>query len=323
MKYKALLVEESIEGFKKEIRELPLKELDTNDILIRVNYSALNYKDALSASGNKGVTKEYPHTPGIDAVGVVKRSNCKDFKEGDEVIVTSYDLGMNTSGGFGEYISVPKEWVIPLPKNLSQREAAAIGTAGLTAAIAVKKLITNSLKEGGRVLVTGASGGVGSFSVKLLSHLGFNVTAFSRSEKNYEFLKSLGATEVINEIETNEKRPLLKPKFDSALDVVGGKILAELLKQIKQEGSVAICGLVDSFTLNTTVFPFILRGVNLLGVDSAIYPYEQRVELWEKLSNDWKIDIEDFVDEKSFEMLPDLLDSMLKGETRGRVIIKI
>ncbi len=323
MTYKALVVDEIDKKFIKSVKELPLEDLDRNDILIKVSYSALNYKDALSANGNKGVTRNYPHTPGIDAVGVVKRSNSKDFKEGDEVIVTSYDLGMNTPGSFSEYISVPKEWVIPLPKNLSQKEAIAIGTAGLTSAIGVEKLIKNSLQPIEKILVTGASGGVGSFSVKLLSHLGFEVTAFSRSKDNYEFLKTIGATEVISEIETDENKPLLKPKFDAVFDVVGGKIAQELLKQIKKEGSMAICGLVDSYRLDTTVFPFILRGINLLGVDSAQYPYKNRVELWQKLANEWKMDISDLIDEKSFDLLPRLLDDMLKGETRGRVIIKI
>ncbi len=323
MTYKALVVEEIDKKFIKSLKELPLEDLDKNDILIKVSYSALNYKDALSANGNKGVTRNYPHTPGIDAAGVVKRSNSKDFKEGDKVIVTSYDLGMNTPGSFSEYISVPKEWVIPLPKNLSQKEAIAIGTAGLTSAIGVEKLIKNSLQPIEKILVTGASGGVGSFSVKLLSHLGFEVTAFSRSKDNYEFLKTIGATEVISEIETDENKPLLKPKFDAVFDVVGGKIAQELLKQIKKEGSMAICGLVDSYRLDTTVFPFILRGINLLGVDSAQYPYKNRVELWQKLANEWKMDISDLIDEKSFDLLPRLLDDMLKGETRGRVIIKI
>jgi len=200
MKYKALRIEEIDGKFIKTIKELALEELDTNDILVRVKYSALNFKDALSASGNRGVTREFPHTPGIDGAGIVERSNSKEIKVGDEVIVTSFDLGMNTNGAFSEYISVPKEWVIPLPKTLSLKEAAAIGTAGITSAIGTYKLITNGLKEGDEILVTGSTGAVGSFSVKLLSHLGFKVTALSRKTDKKEFLEKLGANQFIMDV---------------------------------------------------------------------------------------------------------------------------
>ncbi len=325
MTYKALHVEEIDGKFVKSIKELPLKELDTNDILIRVKYSALNYKDALSSIGNRGVTREYPHTPGIDASGVVERSNTDKFKVGDEVIVTSFDLGMNTKGAFSEYICVPANWVIPLTKTLSLKEAAAIGTAGLTAAIGVYKLLKNDQKEGNSILVTGSTGAVGSFAIKLLAHLGFNVTALSSKENKKDFLLSLGAHKVISkdELETHPKKPLLKENYDGAFDVVGGELLENILKQIKPEGSVAICGLVGSHKLNTTVMPFILRGINLLGINSADFSQELRVTLWNMLANEWKIDISNFTYEHSLDELPKLIDDMLEGKSVGRRVIKI
>lgn len=325
MIYKALHVEE-IEGkFTKEVRELPLKDLDNSDILIRIKYSALNFKDALSASGNKGITREYPHTPGIDGAGIVERSSSSKFKKGDEVIVTSFDLGMNTNGAFSEYISVPQEWVIPLPDTLTLKEAAAIGTAGLTAAIGASKLIANGQKEENSILVTGATGAVGSFSVKLLSSLGFKVTALSSKADKKEFLTSIGADKVvlIDEFEKHAKRPLLKAKYDGAIDVVGGELLENILKQINPQGSVAICGLVGSPQLNTTVFPFILRGINLLGINSAELEDEHRQTLWEMLAHEWKIDLSNITHEHSLEELPKLIDAMLEGKSTGRAVIKI
>lgn len=324
MEYKALHVEETNDGvFEKKIKSLPLKELDTEEVLIKVHYSALNYKDALSASGNKGVSKNFPHTPGIDATGIVQRSSVPSFKEGDKVIVTSFDLGMNTKGGLAEYISVPSCWIVPLPYSLSLKEAASIGTAGLTAAIGIDKLLKNGLNAPGRILVTGASGAVGSFSVKLLSKLGFEVVAYSKKESKKDFLYAIGAKEVITEIEHHEKRPLLKPKFDGAFDVIGGLILENILKQIKPEGSVAICGLAGSASLNTTVFPFILRGVNILGVDSAEFPSEKRVKIWSLLADEWKIDLESIVHEHSLEETPELLDMILERKSFGRALISM
>ncbi len=325
MSYKALHVEEIDGKFTREIKDLPLEELDTNDVLVRVKYSALNFKDALSSVGNKGVTRKYPHTPGIDGAGIVERTNSDKFKVGDEVIVTSFDLGMNTNGAFSEYISVPQEWVIPLPETLSLKEAVAIGTSGLTAAIGVYKLITNGLKEGDSVLVTGSTGAVGSFTVKLLSHLGFKVTALSSKADKKEFLLSIGASEVVlkDDFETHAKRPLLKPKYDGAIDVVGGELLENILKQINPDGSVAICGLVGSPQLNTTVFPFILRGINLLGINTAEIKHEHRNTLWNMLSNEWKIDLNDIMHEHSLEEVITLADEMLAGKSSGRVVIKI
>jgi len=325
MTYKAISVEEINGKFTQNIKDLSLEKLDTNDILVRVKYSALNYKDALSFIGNKGVTKSYPHTPGIDGAGVVERSNSDQFKVGDEVIITSYDLGMNTNGTFSEYISVPKEWVIPLPKGLNLKEAASIGTAGLSAAIGVHKLILNGLTKDDNILVTGSTGVVGSFSVKLLSHLGFRVTAFSSKANKKEFLMSIGASKVVSkdEFETHAKKPLLTPKYDGAIDVVGGGLLENILKQIKPEGSVSVCGLIGSPSLNTTVFPFILRGINLLGIDSAEYPIEMRKTLWNMLANEWKIDLSHITHEHTLVDISTLVREMLASKSSGRAVIKI
>jgi len=325
MSYKALVVEEIDGKFVQNIKDLSLEDLDKNDILVRVKYSALNYKDALSCVGNKGVTKHYPHTPGIDAAGTVARSNHDDYKEGDDVIVTSFDLGMNTDGAFSEYISVPVHWVVPLPKNLGLKEAAAIGTVGLTSAIGIDKLLKNGQKKGNTILVTGSTGAVGSFSVKLLHHLGFKVVALSSKADKKDFLYAIGADRVIlkDEFVMDAKRPLLKPLYDGAIDVVGGELLENILKQIKHSGSVAICGLVGSPKLNTTVFPFILRGNNLLGIDSAELENNQRFALWKKLANAWKIDLGDIVHEHALEEVPSLVQAMLAGKSVGRAIIKI
>ena len=325
MTYKALRVEEKDGKFTQEIKELSLSDLDTNEVLVRVKYSALNFKDAMSFSGNRGITRTYPHTPGIDGVGIVERSSSDRFKIGDKVIVTSFDLGMNTDGAFSEYISVPALWVIPLPKTLSLKEAVSIGTAGLTSAIGVYKLLLNGQKRGDKILVTGSSGAVGSFSVKLLSHLGFSVSAYSSKEDKKDFLLSIGASEIVSKKEfiIDEKRVLLKPLYDGAIDVIGGQVLENILKQIKPEGSVAICGLVGSPKLNTTVFPFILKGINLLGIDSAQTPSELRHKLWEKLANEWKINLSDIVRVHTLQELPKLINDMLEGKSYGRVVIKI
>lgn len=325
MFYKALHVRKEKDRVIQEVASLPLKALDTNEVLVRVCYSALNYKDALSASGYTSVTKKYPHTPGIDASGVVERSSVSHIKKGDEVIVTSYDLGMNTNGGFSEYISVPSLWVIPKPKNLSLKQAAAFGTVGLTVAIGLHKMELNGLKLPSTIIVSGASGAVGSFGVKLFSSLGYEVIAISNKEDKYEFLRSLGASQIIKRdtLELSNPKPLMKPKFDAGFDVAGGEILATLLKLIKPEGSIATCGLVNSSALNATVLPFILNGVNLLGINSAQYPKNLREILWQKLSNEWNINIDDLTHEHSLEELPSLIQEMMSGDGWGRAVIKI
>ena len=287
--FKAWRVEEKDGSYVGGEQTLNLGDLPEGEVLIRVSHSSLNYKDALSASGNKGVTRNFPHTPGIDAAGEVVESSVGNISAGSQVIVTGYDLGMNTDGGFGEYIRVPAAWCVPMPRGWDARTAMIYGTAGLTAGLCVQKLLTmGATPSQGAVAVSGASGAVGSVAVELLSKLGFDVVAISGKADHAGELKALGAKDVVGrDTLAEEKKPLVKPAFGNAVDTVGGTPLAELLKQIKPGGSVSCCGLVAGPQLQTTVLPFILRGVNLLGVDSVEIPLAEKQAVWDKFSGDW------------------------------------
>ncbi len=324
-KYKAFVTKESDSGFSNSIENLSTADLKDNDLIVKVSYSSLNYKDALSASGNKGVTREYPHTPGIDAVGEVIESNSSDFKTGEKIIVTGYDLGMNTYGGFGQYISIPANWAIPLPKELTEAEAMSIGTAGLTAGLCVRKLVMNDLTpDSGDVLVTGASGGVGSVAVMVLSKLGFKVVALTGKKDQADYLESLGASSVIMRSEMEEQgKPLQKGIYQGGVDTVGGNILSNFISQTSQRGAITCCGNVASDKLQTSVFPFILRGVTLIGIDSAESLLEVKKEIWNHFSNDWKIDLEKITKEVQLESLSEEVDKILKGEQIGRIRVNL
>ena len=324
--FKCLLIEELNDRFSRTVVTRSVSDLPKNDLLIRVHYSSLNYKDALSASGNKGVTRTYPHTPGIDAVGSVVHSDNKKFREGDEVIVTSYDLGMNTSGGFGQYISVPAAWAVKLPDDLSMKESMIIGTAGLTAGMSVLRLTEHIKPEDGKVLVSGATGGVGALSVAILAKLGFEVSAISGKATEFDFLRRLGASEVIarKDFEQENKRPMVKGEYAGGIDTVGGSILENMIKSIQPMGVVTCCGNVASPKLNLTVFPFILRGVSLIGIDSQNYPMAYREVVWKKLANEWKPDnLMDVYKEISLNELSDQIDLMLDGKLKGRTIVNL
>ena len=252
MKYKALLTKENDKSYQNSIVELNISDLPDNDTLIKVKYSSLNFKDALSASGNKGVTRKYPHTPGIDAAGVIEESSGNKFKPGDEVIVTGYDMGMNTFGGFGEYIKVPQEWIIKKPKNISLSESMAFGTAGLTAGLCLRKLLAHGLKpDDGDVFVSGVTGGVGIISLMLFKKLGFNVTAITGKLDQKEFLLNLGANEVIDRktLDLDLISPLQKPLYSGGIDAVGGKILSNLICSTSQRAAIACCGMVGGLSL--------------------------------------------------------------------------
>ena len=326
-KFKALVVTEENGKFIRKIDERKIDDLPAGDVLIKVKYSSLNYKDALSAIGNKGVTRKYPHTPGIDATGIVAETSSNKFKEGDEVLVTGYDLGMNTSGGFAEYIGVPSEWIVKLPKGLAIKESMVFGTAGFTAALALYKLEQCSeIKMQGEVLVTGATGGVGSLAVEILSKKSYQVVASTGKKDQTEYLKKIGAKEVIGRDEVDDKsnRPLLNRRWKAAIDTVGGNILATVIKQMDYRCSVASCGNTYSPELHTTVFPFILRGVNLLGINSAETPMDLRLKIWEKLANEWKpYCLDEIYTECSLEQLSDKIDLILQGQIIGRVVIKL
>ena len=325
IKYKAFFTQETESGFSNSIESLSIADLEENDLLVKVSYSSLNYKDALSASGNKGVTRTYPHTPGIDAVGEVVKSNSSDFKDGDKIIVTGYDLGMNTFGGFGQYISIPANWAIPLPEELTEAEAMSIGTAGLTAGLCVRKLLMNDFTpDSGNVLVTGASGGVGSVAVMVLSKLGFKVVALTGKKDQADYLESLGASSVIMRSEMEEQgKPLQRGIYQGGVDTVGGNILSNFISQTSQRGAITCCGNVASDKLQTSVFPFILRGVTLIGIDSAESLLEVKKEIWNNFSNDWKIDLEKITKEVRLESLSEEVDKILKGEQIGRIRVNL
>ncbi len=325
--FKAFWVTEESGGtFIKQILHRSTDDLPQNGVLIKVAYSSLNYKDALSASGNKGVTRHYPHTPGIDAAGIVSESSSERFKPGDQVIVTGYDLGMNTMGGFGEYINVPAEWVVPLPADLSLKESMILGTAGFTAALSIHHLLRCGQKPAdGPLLITGATGGLGSLAIAIAAKLGFDVIASTGKSNATEYLVTLGAKTVISraEVDDQSNRMLLRPQWAGAIDTVGGNTLSTILKSLKPHGNVASCGNVASPLLNTSVFPFIINGINLLGINSATTPMPLRQALWEKLSRQWKPDFQLIKTEISgLNELHEKIEKILKGKITGRVILE-
>lgn len=322
--FRAWRVEESNGEYLGSVKTLRVADLPENEVLIKVTHSSLNYKDALSASGNKGVTREFPHTPGIDAAGEVVEASAGPLAPGDAVLVTGYDLGMNTDGGFGEYIRVPAAWCVPMPSGWDARTAMIYGTAGLTAGLCVKKLLTmGAAPEQGKVVVSGASGAVGSVAVEILAGLGFDVVAVSGKAEHADSLKKLGATEVLGRetLETT-KKPMLKPVFANGIDTVGGGPLAEMLKQVLPGGSVSCCGLVAGPQLETTVLPFILRGNNLLGVDSVEIPLAEKQLVWGRLSGDWACPVtEASARDIGKAELDKALSAFLKGQSSGKIVL--
>lgn len=326
--YSALVVhEETGNVFSRSLEIRNTSELPPGDLLIRVHYSSLNYKDALSASGNRGVTKRYPHVPGIDAAGLVEQSTSSDFNPGDPVIVSGFDLGMNTPGGFGQYIRVPADWALPCPWNLSLRETMMYGTAGFTAAQSVLKLIDHPLpKKMGKILVSGATGGVGAIAISILAKLGYSVTAVSGKVEAKEFLQKIGAAEIITRQQATDLsgKLLLREKWDGVIDTVGGEILATAVKSTTYGGVVTCCGNVASPGLPLSVYPFILRGVSLLGIDSAQTPLSIRRNIWQKLAEEWKLENLDLLAaDCTLEELPGLIDRMLQGRQTGRMVVNL
>lgn len=324
--FRAFRVEKTDDAFAGRVQHLAEDTLPEGELSVRVAYSSLNYKDALSATGNPGVTKSYPHTPGIDAAGTVTASSSERFGVGDEVIVTSFDLGMGTPGGFGERIRVPAAWALPLPAGLTLREAMVLGTAGLTAGLSLEALLSHGLTtDAGPVVVTGASGGVGCVGVALLAKLGFEVVASTGTEAAHGLLRELGAAELIGREALAEpsERPLLKARFAGGIDTVGGVPLANLVKSLRPRGAVAACGLVAGPELPLTVFPFILRGVSLLGVDSAECPMALRERTWHKLAGEWRVDLTKVTREITLDELGGAIGEMLDGQTQGRVLIRV
>lgn len=330
MPFKALWVTETAEGtFERNIVERMIDDLPPGEVVIRVHYSALNYKDALSATGNKGITRKFPHTPGIDAAGVVEISRNELFTVGEEVIVTGYDLGMNTCGGFGEYIRVPAAWVVRKPDGYTLRECMILGTAGFTAASALFKMeLMGQHPQQGPVVVTGSTGGVGSMAVAILSKAGYEVIAITGKPDAEGYLSNLGATQIQSRewVYDTTGKALLRPLWAGAIDTVGGNTLATLLKACQIEGNVVTTGLVGSSQLATTVYPFILNGVSLLGVGSAETPMVRRMAVWDKLSTVWNIKdkLNNIAKEVSLEDLNAIyIDSILEGKIMGRIVVKM
>ncbi len=326
-RFKALVVEKADDGrFVREIRERGIDELPVGDLVVRVSYSSLNYKDALSATGHPGVTRQFPHTPGIDAAGEVVSCQSGTFTPGDQVIVTGFDLGMETDGGWGGIIRIPAEWAVRLPGGLSVREGMALGTAGFTAALSVLKMVRGGVNPSdGDILVTGATGGVGSVAVSILSRAGYRVVAATGKSSDEQFLRELGASEIIprDQVTAGSEKPMMKERWAGCVDVVGGETLAAAVKATRYGGVVTCCGLVGAIDLPLNVYPFILRGVSLLGIDSVQCPAGMRRLVWEKLAGEWKPEqLDDMVTEVSLEGLEEKIQAILQGGIRGRVVVK-
>jgi len=326
--YKAYVVDETEKNvFERNIKDKSINDLPEGDVLVKVHYSSLNYKDALSATGNRGVTRNFPHTPGVDAAGIIEESRDERFSIGQQVIVHGYDLGCNTWGGFGEYIRVPAEWVVTLPKGLSLRESMIYGTAGYTAAYSVLKLEQFGVMPGmGEILVTGATGGVGSVAVAILAKSGHQVVASTGKTDEAQFLLNLGAQEVISREDSKDEsgRPLLKSRWAGAVDTVGGEILATAIKSTNPRGVVTCCGNVASAELPINVYPFILRGVSLVGIDSQDTPMDLRQQIWDRISTDWKLDqLEQLTTEITIQELDSNIELILQGKQKGRVLINL
>lgn len=307
--------------------ELSLDDLDPGEVVIRSHYSGVNYKDALAATGAGKVIRRFPCVGGIDVAGVIESTQDARFKAGDRVLVTGYDMGVAHDGGFAEYVRVPADWVVPLPPGLSLFDAMALGTAGFTAALSIHRLEQNELSpDKGKVIVTGATGGVGSLAIQMLSQLGYRVVALTGKDREHEYLKSLGASEILprSSIDLKSTRPLEKAQWAGALDAVGGDTLAWLARTMQQEGVIASFGNAGGVELHTTVFPFILRGVKLLGVDSASTPMPLRKQLWQRMAGELKPQgLEQLAHIIPFTGLPETFPGMLNGKTRGRTVVQI
>ena len=328
--FKALVLNQDGENFTREIKSIDKSFLKHGDVTVKVHYSGLNYKDALILKNGARLVKEFPHLPGIDFSGIVEESNHKDFKEGDEVILTGWRVGEIYFGGYSQFAKVNGDFLVKKPKDLSLKQSMIMGTAGFTALQCsfTAKTTREELLLGEKVeevIVSGASGGVGSMAVMILNKLGANVTAVTGKESNKDYLKSIGAKNIINTSDlTTDARPLDKGLWDGAVDTVGGKVLENILAQTKDSGIVAACGNATGIKLNTTVMPFIIRGVKLWGINSVTASIKRRQFLWNEASKliDFEL-LNKSIKEISLEELIDVYPRMLKGETSGRYIINL
>ena len=322
--FKCYLVSKDTEGnVSGEIAERSTDELPEGEVLVRVAYSSLNYKDALAATGHPGVNKVFPHVPGVDLAGVVAQSGVYEFVEGDPVLATGFDLGANRWGGFAEYARVPQDWIVPLPSGLTLRESMIRGTAGLC----VDALQKHGVEpDGGEIVVTGASGGVGSVAVAILAKLGYRVVAVTGKTSAHRYLKQLGARQIAarGEVDDLSGRPLLHGRWAGAVDTAGGNMLSTILRATRHGGCVAACGLTAGDELSMTVYPFILRGVTLAGIDAAWGPIPLRHEIWQRLAGEWKPDdLEAMANSIGLSDLPPRIDDILAGRITGRLVVTI
>ncbi|HEV2969215.1 MAG TPA: oxidoreductase [Pirellulales bacterium] len=327
--FRCLVVRKSAAGaVSRGIEPLSIGDLPPGDVLIRVEWSSLNYKDALSATGHPGVTKSFPHVPGIDAAGTVVESSAERFRAGDKVLVTGFDFGAGRWGGYAELARVPADWLVALPAGLTARQSMIYGTAGFTAGMSLAALEHHEVRpSAGPILVTGASGGVGTMAVALLAKAGHDVEAATGKESARELLARLGAKRILTreEVSDTSPRPLLSPRWAGAIDTVGGGILATALRSVRPGGCVTACGLTAGTDLPTTVYPFILRGIQLIGIESSYYPMAKRIALWSKLAGPWKPnDLERIVSRTvGLDELEGPIQAILKGQVTGRVVVKL
>lgn len=313
--------------FAGAVETIPFASLPPHGLVVRVAYSSLNYKDALSATGHKGITRKYPHVPGIDAAGTVVATDDPRFPVGSEVLAIGFDLGMNTFGGYGEYVRIPSGWAVARPEGLSLADAMRLGTAGFTAAQCVDALLAAGLEPGhGEVVVTGASGGVGAVAVALLAKLGFDVVGASRKPEATEFLLGLGAKGVLDpaELAAVRGRPMGKERWAGAVDTVGGEPLFDLVKVMRYGAPLAACGMAGGTEFAGNVYPFILRGVRLLGIDSVLLPIEGKARIWSRLASEWKLDgLDRIAKEIGLEELPAAVAAVKEGRMVGRRLVRV
>jgi len=328
MAFNALFVEKDETGkTHASVQQLTDDQLPVGNVTVAVDYSTVNYKDGLCIGPGGGLVRTYPHVPGIDMAGTVERSSDDRYKAGDKVVLTGWRYGEAHWGGYAQKTRVNADWLVPLPDGLTTKQAMAVGTAGFTAMLSVMALEDHGLKpEGGPVLVTGAAGGVGSVATAILAHLGYEVAAVTGRPEAADYLKSLGATQIVAREDINEtvKRPLEAETWAGCIDAVGGDMLARVLGQLKYGGSVAAVGLAGGAGLPATVIPFLLRGVNLLGIDSVHCPTEKRLAVWKRVATDLPMDkLEDMIVPATLEDLPKLGSDILKGQVKGRVVVDV
>lgn len=323
-KFKAFVVDQDDNGIvSNSYKELTKDDLPEGDVLIKVHYSGINYKDALATQDHNKIVKQYPMVLGIDLAGTIEETNAPGFEVGDKVIVTSYDLGVSHYGGFSEYARVKSEWVIELPEDLTLEEAMIYGTAGYTAGLAIEQLEKSGMSiEGKEVLVRGATGGVGTISLLMLNNLGYDVIASTGRDDAEEKLKKLGAKEVIGRLPEDNSKPLEKRTWQAAIDPVGGENLPYIVKRLDNNGSVALIGMTGGNNFETTVFPFILRGASIIGIDSVFTPIKLRKRVWRRLAKDLKPQqLHDIKHVVSFDEIPKAIDQVINHNNTGRIVI--